>query len=53
MQKYAMRDAVAAENPELTRAEIYREADMRLNKVRKVQTLAPDVADASMSQALP
>ena len=53
MQKYAMRDAVAAENPELTTAEIYREADMRLNKVRKVQTLAPDVADASTSQALP
>ena len=48
-----MRDQVEAENPEFTRAEIYREADMRLNKIKKVQTLAPTVADASVPQALP
>ena len=49
LQKYAMRDAVSAENPEWTRAEVYREADMRLGKMRRRQELAADPTAAVAS----
>src|SRR5580765_514850 len=53
-EMYRTRDQVWAENPELTKEEVYREAERRMGKGKKVKQLAASPEEAtSVAQILP